>query len=296
MKQGAPKVKFGGYSIGGIMDQQRKEVIANLEEKAVEMRETILTMIHGAKSGHPGGSLSATDLITALYFYEMKFDAKNPKWEDRDRFVLSKGHVCPALYAALILTGYLEKEEVHTLRKYGSRLQGHPDMKRTPGVEISTGSLGQGIAAAVGMAIALKRDGKDGRVFVMLGDGECAEGQVWESVQVASKYKLDNLTIIVDNNGLQNDGFVKDIMPLGDLATKFEAFGCETVKADGHCMQSITDTLDTIRDLKGKPKCIVAKCVKGKCVSFMENVAVWHGIAPDDAQLKQALEEVRGQA
>jgi len=271
----------------------KKEIIDNLVDKAREMRETILKMIHKAKSGHPGGSLSAADMMTALYFYEMNVDSKNPKWEDRDRFVLSKGHVCPSLYSALILKGFLEKDEIYTLREYGSRLQGHPDMKKTPGVDISTGSLGQGISAAVGMAISLKRDNKDARVFVMLGDGECAEGQVWESVQVASKYNLDNLTILVDRNGLQNDGFTKDIMPLGDLAEKFKAFGCEVREADGHCMESIVNTLDEIRDLKGKPKCIVAKCVKGKCVSFMENVAMWHGVAPNDEQLEQALKDVK---
>ena len=271
----------------------KKQIITDLENQARELRETILKMIHKAKSGHPGGSLSAADMMTALYFYELNVDPKNPKWEDRDRFVLSKGHVCPSLYSALILKGFLEKDEIYTLREYGSRLQGHPDMKKTPGVDISTGSLGQGIGAAVGMAISLQRDKKDSRVFTMLGDGECAEGQVWESVQVASKYNLDNLTIMVDWNGLQNDGFTKDIMPLGDIPKKFEVFGCEVRVIDGHCMEEIVNALDELRDLKGKPKCIVAKCVKGKCVSFMENVAKWHGVAPNDEELEIALKDVK---
>lgn len=274
------------------MTVNKKELVQELESSAATMRKTILTMIHAAQSGHPGGSLSATDLMTALYFYEMKIDPKNPKWDGRDRFVLSKGHVCPALYSALILKGYMDKSEIMNLRKYGSKLQGHPDMNKTPGVEISSGSLGQGVSAAVGMALGLQREGKDNRVFTMLGDGECAEGQVWESVQVASKYKLDNLTILVDRNGLQNDGFTADIMPLGDLAKKFEAFGCHVVEICGNTMKEIVGALDEIRDIKGKPKCIVAGCVKGKGVSFMENVAVWHGIAPDDDQFKQAMLEI----
>ncbi|MEX1376434.1 MAG: transketolase [Eubacteriales bacterium] len=271
----------------------KKDIIGNLENKAREMRETVLKMIHKAKSGHPGGSLSAADMMTALYFYEMNVNPKDPKMEERDRFVLSKGHVCPILYSALILKGFMEKEEIYTLREYGSRLQGHPDMKKTPGVDISTGSLGQGISTAVGIALSLKRDGSKSRVFAMLGDGECGEGQVWESIQVASKYSLDNLTILVDRNGLQNDGFTKDIMPLGDLAEKFRVFGCDVKEIDGHDMEQIVDALDELRDSIGKPKCIVAKCVKGKGVSFMENVAMWHGVAPNDEELERALKDVK---
>lgn len=271
----------------------KKETILNLEKQALQMRETVLKMIHKAKSGHPGGSLSAADMMTALYFYEMNVDPKNPMKEERDRFVLSKGHVCPILYSALILKGFMGKEEIYTLREYGSRLQGHPDMKKTPGVDISTGSLGQGISAAVGMALSLKRDGSKSRVFAMLGDGECGEGQVWESIQVAAKYSLDNLTILVDRNGLQNDGFTKDIMPLGDLAEKFKVFGCVVKEIDGHDMEQIVEVLDDIRELKGKPKCIVANCVKGKGVSFMENVAMWHGVAPNDEELERALKDVK---
>ena len=269
--------------------------VKELKSIACQLRQNILTMTYTAQSGHPGGSLSAAEIMAVLYFYEMKVDPQNPAWEDRDRFVLSKGHTCPSLYAALIEKGFLEKDEVFTLRKLGSRLQGHPDMKRTPGVEISTGSLGQGIGAAVGMALGLKMDGKkDNRVFVLLGDGECAEGMVWESVQVASKYQLDNLTIIVDKNGLQNDGFVEEIMPMGDLAAKFRAFGCEVVEVqDGHNMESLKNAFDDIRDKKGKPHCIVAHGVKGKGVSFMENVPKWHGIAPNDEEYEAAMKEVK---
>ncbi|SHH59910.1 transketolase [Clostridium grantii] len=275
------------------MSENKEQLIANLKENARNLRQLALTMIHKAQSGHPGGSLSASDIMAALYFYEMKSDPKNPTWDERDRFVLSKGHVCPILYSALIEKGFINKEEVYTLREFGSILQGHPDMKRTPGVEISTGSLGQGVSAAVGMAIALKRDGKDGRVFTLLGDGECNEGQVWEAVEAAFKYKLDNLTIIIDNNGIQNDDMTEKIMPLRDLAEKFNAFGCETRKIDGHKMEEIVYALDELREIKGKPKCIVAKCVKGKYVSFMENVPKWHGLAPNDEEFKQAIKEIR---
>lgn len=274
------------------MTLNRDDLIKSLESQAIDLREKVLKMIHKAGSGHPGGSLSATDLMTALYFYEMNLN-EDPKWNERDRFVLSKGHVAPILYCALIAKGYLKDEELYELREFGSRLQGHPDMKRTPGVEISTGSLGQGFAAAVGMAIGLKRDKSPSRVFALVGDGECGEGQIWESLQAASKYQLDNLTVIVDKNGLQNDGFVEDILPLGDIATKFKAFGCHTVEIDGHSMTDIVKALDDIRDIKGQPKCIVANCVKGKGVSFMENVAKWHGVAPNDEELVIALNDVK---
>lgn len=264
-----------------------------LREKAKELRKMLLTMIYKAQSGHPGGSLSATDIVASLYFHTMRVDPKNPKWEDRDRFVLSKGHVCPVLYSALIMRGFISEDTIGTLRKQGSILQGHPDMKRCPGIEISTGSLGQGISCAVGMAIAGKMDEKEYRVYTLLGDGECDEGQVWEAAQAANKYQLDNLTVIIDNNGLQNDGFAKDIMPTLDLRAKFEAFGFQAVRIDGHNVDEITAALDFMKTQKnGKPKCIVCNTVKGKGVSFMENVAIWHGLAPNDEQYAQAMEDV----
>ena len=264
-----------------------------LREKAKELRKMLLTMIYKAQSGHPGGSLSATDMVASLYFHTLRVDPKNPKWEDRDRFVLSKGHVCPVLYSALIMRGFISEDTIGTLRKQGSILQGHPDMKRCPGIEISTGSLGQGISCAVGMAIAGKMDEKEYRVYTLLGDGECDEGQVWEAAQAANKYQLDNLTVIIDNNGLQNDGFAKDIMPTLDLRAKFEAFGFQAVRIDGHNVDEITAALDFMKTQKnGKPKCIVCNTVKGKGVSFMENVAIWHGLAPNDEQYAQAMEDV----
>lgn len=264
-----------------------------LREKAKELRKMLLTMIYKAQSGHPGGSLSATDIVASLYFHTLRVDPKNPKWEDRDRFVLSKGHVCPVLYSALIMRGFISEDTIGTLRKQGSILQGHPDMKRCPGIEISTGSLGQGISCAVGMAIAGKMDEKEYRVYTLLGDGECDEGQVWEAAQAANKYQLDNLTVIIDNNGLQNDGFAKDIMPTLDLRAKFEAFGFQAVRIDGHNVDEITAALDFMKTQKnGKPKCIVCNTVKGKGVSSMENVAIWHGLAPNDEQYAQAMEDV----
>ena len=271
----------------------REEKITYLEKEAKELRKSLLTMIHAAQSGHPGGSLSATDIVAALYFDEMKIDPKNPKWEDRDRFVLSKGHVCPVLYSALAMRGFFPIDAIYTLRKHGSILQGHPDMKRTPGIDISTGSLGQGISCAVGMAIAYKRDGKSARVFALLGDGECDEGQVWEAMESAAKYELDNMVIFVDNNGLQNDGTCAEVMPTQDLAAKFESFGCRVYRIDGHKMSEIVDVLDNIRtEPKGKPYVVVAKTVKGRGVSFMENVVKWHGVAPNDEEYARAMAEV----
>lgn len=267
--------------------------IEELTEKAKEIRKIALTMIYRAQSGHPGGSFSAADILAALYFYFLNVDPQNPRWEDRDRFVLSKGHVCPALYAALILKGYLDRREIGTLRRRGSLLQGHPDMKRCPGIDISTGSLGQGFSCAVGMALAAKRDRKSHLTCTMVGDGECDEGQVWEAAQTAAKYRLDNLIVLVDNNGLQNDGFTKDIMPTGDLRLKFEAFGFQAVRIDGHRMEEIVSALRFMKAQKnGLPKCIVCNTVKGRGVSFMENVAAWHGMAPDDKQYEAAMREL----
>ena len=267
--------------------------VIELKEQAKELRKTALTMIYKAQSGHPGGSLSAADIITALYFREMNVRPEEPKWEDRDRFVLSKGHVCPIQYTALALKGYFDKEVLWTLRKQGSILQGHPDMKKCPGIDISTGSLGQGIACATGMALAGKRDKKDYRVFVLVGDGECNEGMVWEAAQSAVKYQLDNMIVFVDNNGLQNDGACEDIMPTQDLEKKFEAFGFETYRINGHVMEEITSVLDHVRySHNGKPKAIVCNTVKGKGVSFMENVPVWHGKAPNDEEYKIAMADL----
>ncbi len=274
---------------------KKEEKVAFLKEKAIEMRKTALTMIHTAQSGHPGGSLSAADFVTALYFDEMNIRADEPRWEDRDRFVLSKGHVCPILYSALALKEYFPYDTIYTLRKEGSILQGHPDMKVCPGVDISTGSLGQGLSTAVGMALAGKRDGKGYRVFCVVGDGESQEGQIWEAVMTAVKYKLDNLVIYVDNNNLQNDNCCDVVMPTGDLRAKFEAFGCDAYGIDGHKMEEIVDALDSIRDRNnGVPKVIVGKTVKGRGVSFMENVVMWHGVAPDKEQFAQAVSEVEG--
>lgn len=267
--------------------------IEELKEQAKELRKTALTMIYQAQSGHPGGSMSAADIVTCLYFREMNIRPKEPKWEDRDRFVLSKGHVCPILYSALALSGYFDKSVLSTLRKQGSILQGHPDMKRCPGIDISTGSLGQGISCGVGMALAGKRDKKDYRVFVLVGDGECQEGQVWEAAQAAVKYELDNLVVFVDNNRLQNDGICTDIMPTQDLREKFQAFGFETYRIDGHSMEEIVKTLDRIRECKnGKPKAIVCDTVKGKGISFMENVPIWHGQAPNEEEYKTAMNDL----
>lgn len=276
------------------MTTDRKEKIKMLERECRELRKTILTMIHEAQSGHPGGSLSAAEIMTVLYFDEMKIYPEDPENPRRDIFVLSKGHVCPVLYSCLINTGCIPRENIFKLRKLGSPLQGHPDMKKCPGVEMSTGSLGQGLSAAVGIAIALKRDGKSNRVFSLVGDGESQEGQIWEAVQVASKYKLDNLTIIVDRNRLQNDGTVEEIMPIGNLADKYKAFGCEVRQTDGHNIEKLIDTFEELRTISGKPKCIVAETVKGKGVSFMEDVVSWHGTAPNDEQFRRAMDEVEG--
>lgn len=274
-----------------------KEQILYLEERAKEIRKTALTMIYQAQSGHPGGSFSAADVIAALYFHFLKLDPEQPKWEDRDRFVLSKGHVCPALYAALILRGFLPADAVNTLRRQGSLLQGHPDMKRCPGIDISTGSLGQGLSCAVGMAIAGKNDGKNFRTYALLGDGECNEGQIWEAAQAANKYQLDRLMVFVDHNGLQNDGSTEEIMPSGDLAAKFRAFGFQTVEIDGHSMKEITGAVSFLQTQEnGMPKCVVCRTVEGKGVSFMENVAAWHGMAPNEEQYGQAMRELEGGA
>lgn len=274
---------------------ENRELIQRLKKIAVQVRRETLRQIHGAKSGHPGGALSSADIMTALYFNEMNIDPQNPAWEDRDRFVLSKGHVCPVMYACLAMRGFFEMEVLDTLRKKGSILQGHPDMKRGHGIDMSSGSLGQGLSIAAGMALAAKRDGKNYRVFAVVGDGETQEGQIWEAAQAACKYGLDNLVFFVDVNNLQVDGFCSEIMPCGDLEEKFRAFGCETYHIDGNDMAQIVGALDIISERKnGKPKCVVCDTIKGKGVSYMENVCEWHGKAPDDEQYMQALRELGG--
>lgn len=264
----------------------------NNQEFAREMRRLILEGIYRAKSGHPGGSLSCTDILAVLFNEEMNISPKDPSDPARDRFVLSKGHACPALYAALALKGYFPAEELKNLRKIGSYLQGHPDMKHIPGVDMSTGSLGQGISTACGMALSAKRKGENYRVYAVLGDGECQEGQVWEAMMFAAHYKLDNLCFFIDNNGLQIDGKITDVMSPLPFEEKLTAFGMNLIKIDGHSHEEIKKALDDARTVKGKPTAILAKTVKGKGVSFMEDVASWHGTAPNEEQYNQAIGEV----
>ena len=260
---------------------------------ACKVRMGVIEATHGAKAGHPGGSLSAADLFTYLYFKEMNVDPKNPKWADRDRFVLSKGHTAPGLYSALALRGFFPVEDLPTLRHIDSYLQGHPNMNTVPGVDMSTGSLGQGISCAVGMALGGKHQGKAFRVYTLLGDGEIQEGQVWEACMSAAHYKLDNLCVIVDNNGLQIDGEVAKVMSPYPIDEKLKAFGFHVEVIDGHDLDAIEAAMNTARATKGKPTAIVMKTTKGKGVSFMENNAGWHGKAPNDAEYEQAMTELR---
>jgi len=265
-----------------------------LNEITRNIRKDIVTMIHGSKSGHPGGSLSAVEILTALYFDEMNIDPENPKKEDRDRFVLSKGHAAPVLYATLAERGYFDKKELLSLRKVGAMLQGHPDMKGTPGVEMSTGSLGQGFSVACGMAMASKLDNAPWRVYALLGDGEVQEGLIWEAAMSAAHYKLDNMVAFLDYNGLQIDGEVEKVMNIGPIVDKFKSFGWNVIEIDGHDFDQIFAALDMAKETVGKPTMIVAKTVKGKGVSFMENNAGWHGNAPSDNDLEIALSELGG--
>lgn len=260
---------------------------------ACKIRIGTLVGVYNAKSGHPGGSLSADDLFTYLYFQEMHIDPKNPKMPDRDRFVLSKGHACPGLYATLAERGYFPREELESLRHIGAILQGHPDMKHTPGIDMSSGSLGQGISAACGMALAGKMDQKDYRVYVMLGDGEIEEGQVWEAAMFAGHHKLDNLCAIVDYNGLQIDGKVSDVGGPEPIDKKFEAFNFDVQTIDGHDFDAMEAAFAHARSVKGKPSCIIAHTIKGKGVSYMENVAGWHGKSPNEAEYKEAMAELQ---
>lgn len=263
-----------------------------LMKTANEVRKSVITAVHSAKSGHPGGSLSAADIFTYLYFEEMNIDPKNPKKEDRDRFVLSKGHTAPGLYSTLAHRGYFPVEDLKTLRHIGSYLQGHPDMKHTPGIDMSTGSLGQGISAAVGMAISAKLFGDDYRVYTLLGDGELQEGQVWEASMLAAHKKLDNLTVIVDNNNLQIDGAVDVINSPYPIDKKFEAFNFHVINIDGNDFSQIDAAFKEARETKGRPTAIIARTIKGKNVSFMENQAAWHGTAPNDEQYEIAMKDL----
>lgn len=265
-----------------------------LNEITRKIRKDIVSMIHGSKSGHPGGSLSAVEILTALYFDEMNIDPNNCKMEDRDRFVLSKGHAAPVLYATLAHKGYFDREELKGLRKIGRMLQGHPDMKGTPGVEMSTGSLGQGFSVACGMAMASKLDNAPWRVYALLGDGEVQEGIVWEAAMSAAHYKLDNMVAFLDCNGLQIDGATETVMNIGPVVDKFKAFGWNVIEIDGHDFDQIFAALDMAKETVGKPTMIVAKTVKGKGISFMEHEAGWHGTAPSDSDLERALVELGG--
>jgi transketolase len=272
------------------MEQQR---IAWLENKAREIRIHIIKMTAAAGSGHPGGSLSAADIVTVLYFHLLRIDPQRPSWPDRDRFVLSKGHAAPLLYAALAERGFFPVGELLTLRKLGSRLQGHPDMKSLPGVEMSTGSLGQGLSMGNGMALAARLDGRDYRVFVLLGDGENQEGMVWEAAMAAAHYRLDNVTAFLDHNGLQIDGPVTEVMSPEPVADKWRAFGWDVQVIDGHNIAQIIEAIEIARQVKGKPQMIVAETIKGKGVSFMENQVDWHGRAPKPEEAEKALAELR---
>ncbi len=267
--------------------------IDELQEMAKEIRKGIIEQVYDAASGHPGGSLSIADILTVLYFNELEIDEKNPKWEDRDRMVLSKGHCSPALYSCLANRGFFDTKELKSFRNIDSNLQGHPDMNKVPGVDMTTGSLGQGISVATGMAIAGKLDKKDYRVYCVLGDGEIEEGQVWEAAMSANKYKLDNLCVIVDNNNLQIDGTIEEVMSSYPIDEKFRSFGFQVIKIDGHDIDEIIKAFEVARQIKGKPTCIIAKTVKGKGVSFMENQVGWHGKAPNEEEYKQAMKELR---
>lgn len=266
--------------------------VEELTKKAVDIRKGIIEAVYSVQSGHPGGSLSIADILTVLYFHEMNIDEKDPNWEERDRVVLSKGHCSPALYSCLANRGYFPVEDLKTFRKIDSYLQGHPDKNKIPGVDMTTGSLGQGLSAANGMAIAGKIDNKNYRVYCILGDGEIEEGQIWEAAMTSNKYKLDNLCVIVDNNNLQIDGTVEEVMSPYPIDEKFKSFGFEIIKIDGHDIEEIIKAFEVAKNIKGKPTCIIASTIKGKGISFMENQVSWHGKAPNEEQYKQAIKEL----
>lgn len=275
------------------MEKTREQEIEFLQEKAKQIRRGIIEAVYSNQSGHPGGSLSIADILSVLYFKEMNINPEQPDWEERDRLVLSKGHCSPALYSALANRGFFEVDELKTFRNVNSRLQGHPDRKNIPGVDMTTGSLGQGLSAANGIAIAGKMDDKLYRVYCILGDGEIEEGQIWEAAMTAGKYKLDNLCVIVDNNNLQIDGTIEEVMSPYPIDEKFRSFGFEVINIDGHDIDEIMKAFEVAKNIKGKPTCIIAKTVKGKGVSFMENQAGWHGKAPNEEQYQEAILELR---
>lgn len=268
------------------------DLITTLEERAYRLRRNIVEMVGAAGSGHPGGSLSCVEILTTLFFHRMRFDPKNPTWEGRDRFILSKGHAAPALYSALAEAGYFPREDLVTLRKLGSYLQGHPDQRLTPGVEVSTGSLGQGFSFAQGMAMAGKMAGADFRVYALISDGEMEEGQIWEAALFAAHHGLDNLNAFVDVNGIQNDGFTRNILSTEPVADKWRAFGWHVAEVDGHNLRALLEAEDEAERTKGQPSMIVCRTVKGKGVSFMENNPGFHGKAPNAQELQQALAEL----
>lgn len=267
--------------------------IKELENMAKKVRIGIIEAVYSNKSGHPGGSLSIADILTVLYFKEMKVDVNNPSWEDRDRLVLSKGHCTPALYSVLANKGFFDVDDLKTFRNINSYLQGHPDKNKVPGVDMTTGSLGQGLSCANGMAIAGKMEKRDYRVYCILGDGEIEEGQIWEAAMAANKYKLDNLCVIIDNNNLQIDGTIEEVMSSYPIDEKFKSFGFQIINIDGHNIDEIIKAFDVAKNIKEKPTCIIAKTIKGKGVSFMENQASWHGKAPNEEQYKQAMKELK---
>ncbi len=270
--------------------------IQELKEMARTLRRDVVTMVHKAGSGHPGGSLSSAEILTALYFGGvMRIDPADPDWEGRDRFILSKGHVAPVVYSALARRGYFPVEELWTLRKLGSILQGHPHKQSTPGLDCSSGSLGQGLSVSNGLAIGFKKQGRDNRVYCLLGDGEMQEGQVWEAMMTAAQHHLDNVCAILDYNLVQLDGNVPDIKDLGDIAAKWHDFGWNVIQLDGHDMEQVLDAFRLAKAYKGKPTVLIARCVKGKGVSFMENDCSWHGAAPNAEQLALALAEIGGE-
>ena len=266
--------------------------IEDLQLKAKKIRKNIVSMVHSAKSGHPGGSLSITDVLTVLYFKELRIDVNNPKDENRDRLVLSKGHCSPALYAVLSEKGFIPQNDLTSFRKIDSYLQGHPDMKKIPGVDMTSGSLGQGLSVSNGMALAAKLDNKDYRVYCILGDGEIEEGQIWEAAMTSSQYKLDNVCVIVDNNNLQIDGTIDEVMSSKPIDEKFKSFGFNVIQIDGHDYNQISEALEKAKECKGKPTAIIAKTIKGKGVSLMENQVGWHGKAPNDEEYQKIMEEL----
>lgn len=270
------------------------EEIKELENMAKRVRRGIIQAVYSNKSGHPGGSLSIADILTVLYFKELNIDEKNPKWENRDRLVLSKGHCSPVLYSCLANRGFFDISELDKFRNIDGMLQGHPDMVKIPGVDMTSGSLGQGLSVSNGMALAGKLDKKDYRVYCIMGDGEIEEGQVWESAMAASHYKLDNLCVIIDNNNLQIDGEINKVMNSYPIDEKFRSFGFQVIHIDGHNIDEIIKAFEVAKEIKGKPTCIIAKTIKGKGISFMENQVQWHGKAPNEEQFEQAMKELEG--